>query len=56
MEIVNPKDFASYTIVGSGWSFTVYTWEKAQTKWEQMRFGTLYGNKPDGTQKVIDNK
>lgn len=56
MKKIDPKDYVSYTIVGSGWSFTVYTWEKAQKEWDGMRFGTLYGNKPDKTQTVIDNK
>ena len=56
MKKVNPNDFESYTIVGSGWSFTVHNWDKAKGEWAQMRFGTLYGNKPDGKQVVIDNK
>lgn len=56
MKKINPKDYASYTIVGSGWSFTVHTMEKALYEWGLMKFGTLYGNKPDGTQKVLDNK
>lgn len=56
MRKINEKDYVSFTIVGSGWSFTVYTWEKAKSEWAGMKFGTLYGNKPDGTQAIIDNK
>lgn len=56
MRKINEKDYVSYTIVGSGWSFTVHTWEKAKSEWAGMKFGTLYGNKPDGTQAIIDNK
>lgn len=56
MRKVNEENYDSYTIVGSGWSFTVNTWQKAKAEWHNMKFGTLYGNKPDGTRAIIDCK
>lgn len=56
MRKINENDYVSYTIVGFGWSFTVNTWQKAKAEWHNMKFGTLYGNKADGTQAIIDNK
>lgn len=56
MRKINEKDYVNFTIVGSGWSFTVHTWEKAKSEWANMKFGTLYRNKADGTRAIIDNK
>ena len=56
MRTIKEKDYVSYTIVGSGWSFTVNTLKTALYEWANMKFGTLYGNKPDGTQAILDTK
>lgn len=53
---IKESDFVSFTICGDGWSFTVYSWEKAKIEFNMMRFGTLYGNKADGTQVKIDTR
>ena len=49
MRNIKEKDYVNFTIVGSGWSFTVHKLAQALREWEGMKFGTLYGNKPDGT-------
>ena len=54
MRKINESDYVSFTITGSGWSFTVYTWEKAKSEWAGMKFGTLTGNKADGEREQLD--
>ena len=46
MKQFEPDDYVSFTIVGRGWSFTLYSWEKMKTDWHNTPAGTLYGNKP----------
>lgn len=55
MRKINEKDFVSYTI-SNGWNVTVYTLKAALKMWGDMAAGTFYGNKPDGTQAIIDSK
>lgn len=56
MRKINENDFVDYTIVGNGWSLTVNTFNKALREWNNLQSGTLYGNKPDGTRAIIDEK
>jgi len=56
MRKINESDYVSFTITGTGWSFTVYTWEKSKAEWAGMKFGTLTGNKADGSAVIIDSK
>ena len=56
MRKINEKNYASFTIVSNGWQFTVYSWQKAKAEWHNMKYGALYGNKPDGTRVIIDCK
>lgn len=56
MRKINENDYVSFTIVGCGWQFNVYSWQKAKAEWHNMKYGTLYGNKADGTRAIIDAK
>ena len=56
MRKIDESKYISYTIVGDGWQFTIYTWEKARSEWAGMKYGTLYGNKHDGSAVTIDCK
>lgn len=56
MRKINEKEFANFSIVGGGWSFTVYKFSDALNQWKDVVSGTLYGNKPDGTRAIIDSK
>lgn len=56
MRKINENDYVNYTIAGSGWSFTVHKLADAMREWSGMKFGTFYGNKPDGTRAIIDTK
>lgn len=56
MRKINENDYVNYTIAGSGWSFTVHNFADAKREWAGMKFGTLYGNKPDGTRAILDTK
>ena len=56
MRKINEKDYVNFTIAASGWSFTVHKLADAMHTWAGMKFGTFYGNKPDGTRAIIDSK
>lgn len=56
MRKVNEENYESFSIVGNGWQFKVYSWQKAKAEWHNMKYGTLYGNKPDGSKVIIDSK
>ena len=56
MKEVNERKYVSYTIVGCGWQFNVYSWQKAKAEWHNMKYGILYGNKADGTRETINEK
>jgi len=56
MRKINEKDYVNFTIAGSGWSFTVHKLADAMREWDGMKFGTLYGNKPDGSRAILDTK
>ena len=40
MRKINENDYVNY----------------AKKEWAGMKFGTLYGNKPDGTRAILDTK
>lgn len=54
MKQFKPDDFVSFTMVGRGWSFTLFSWEKMKTEWHNTIHGTLYGNKSDGSFCLLD--
>ena len=56
MRKINEQDFVDFTIVGNGWSLTVATLKSALAQWKDIPHGTLYGNKPNGYQSVIDSR
>lgn len=58
MRKIKENDYVDFTIVGPGWSLTVTEFKKALREWNEItRPGcTLYGNKADGTQSIIDSK
>ena len=56
MRKINEDDFVSYTIIGSGCTVTVPTLKKALKQWDEIKRGTLYGNKPNGDRAVIDSR
>lgn len=55
MRKINESDFISYTI-SRGWNLTVFDFKAALKEFNNISSGTLYGNKPDGTQAIIDQK
>ena len=55
MREIHEKDFESYTI-SNGWNLTVYSLKNALREWGNMKSGTLYGNKPDGSRAILDTK
>jgi len=55
MFIIDKKQFVSYTIV-AGWSLTMFDFDRINKEWAGIAHGTLYGNKHDGTQAIIDSK
>lgn len=55
MRKINEKDYVSFTI-SKGCNLTVHEWKTALKEWNNVTSGTLYGNKPDGTRAIIDNK
>lgn len=54
MRKINEKDYVSFTISGNGWNVTVNEWKTALREWNNVKAGTLYGNKPDGSRAIID--
>ena len=56
MRKINENDYVNFTIAGNGWTVTVQKWDKARAEWANMNFGTLYGNRHDGTRAIIDSK
>lgn len=56
MRKINENDFESFSIVGNGWCFTVFSWNKALREWNNVKSGTLYGRKPNGIDCIIDTK
>lgn len=57
MKKINEDSFVNFTISGNGWNCTISTFQKALREWRNIDSGcTLYGNKPDGTREIIDEK
>ena len=56
MRKINPDDYVGYQIVGRGWSCNITSFAEAKKIWADMDFGTLYGNKPNGNQAILDTK
>lgn len=56
MRKINENNYVNFTIEGSGWSFTVHKLPDALREWAGMKYGTLYGNKHDGTRAILDSK
>lgn len=53
----NPDNYASFTIVASGWTFNVYSWQKAKAEFHEMRPGvSLYGTRHDGRIDLLKTK
>lgn len=53
---INEEDFVNFTIVGNGWSVTVATFKSARKQWDEMEYGQLVGNKPNGDKTIIDSR
>lgn len=56
MRHIKESEFSNFTIVGHGWSATLGSLADALKHYKLMPKATLYGNKPDGTQAIIDMK
>ena len=57
MRRINENEFVNYTIVANGWSLTLGQASKAKREYDGLTCSaTLYGNKPDGTQIMLENK
>ena len=55
MRKIIESDYISFTI-SAGWNLTVYDLGKAKKEFENIKAGTLYGNKADGTRAILDSK
>lgn len=54
---INPKDFSSFQLVGSGWSITTFNYGVAIQSFNRTNSPiTLYGIKPNGEKTLIDER
>ena len=56
MRHINENDYVDYTIAGNGWTYTISSFQTALKEFNALEYGTLYGNKPDGTRAILDSK
>ena len=57
MRPIHLDHYKDFTIVGSGWSLTMNTFNKAVGEFANAGEGvTLYGNKKDGGTCILDSK
>lgn len=56
MRKIDENKYVNYTIAGDGWSYTIHQLPDALREWKGMRYGTFYGNKPDGSRAILDTK
>lgn len=54
MRKINEKDYVAFTIAGNGWTVTFNDWKTALREWNNVKSGTLYGKKTDGSRAIID--
>lgn len=53
---IDHSKFVSYTLTFNGCNFTTHNYESALKQYASVPHGTIYGNKPDGTQTMIKGK
>lgn len=55
MRKINENDYVSFTI-SAGWNCTLFDFKAAKREFDNLKTGTLYGNKADGSRAIIDSK
>lgn len=58
MRKIDENDYVSFTIniASNGVNLTLNTFKSALREYGNIKEGTLYGNKADGTRAIIDSK
>lgn len=50
------EEFSSFTIESNRWAFTCYDRTAANNYFRELSSGTLYGNRADGSRKILASK